>query len=201
MGNHLRNSRLAQGRREQARFPADSIDFTLPPSLMSDMRFVLKQKFWSWGDDFRIQDADGKDVYFVDGKAFSWGDKLSFQDMQGRELAFIRQKLLSWGPTYEIEVHGRLTAIVKKKLFTLLRCKFTVDVPGPDDLEAQGSFLDREYTIARQGRQVAEISKRWFTWTDTYGIEVAEGEDPVLLLATAVVIDMVCHQESKNGSS
>ncbi len=163
---------------------------------MDLMRFVLKQKFWSFGDDFKIQDGNGQDVYFVDGRAFSWGDKLSFRDMQGNELAFIRQKLLSCGPTYEIELHGRLVAVVKKKLFTLMRCKFTVDVPGPDDLEAQGSFLDREYTIERRGRRVAEISKRWFSFTDTYGVEIESGEDPVLLLATAVVIDMVCHQES-----
>ena len=161
------------------------------------MRYVLKQKFWSWGDDFRIQDADGKDVFFVDGRAFSWGDKLSFQDMERNELAFIRQKLLAWGPTYEIEVHGRLVAVVKKKLFTLLRCKFTVDVPGPEDLEAQGSFLDHEYTFECRGREVAQVSKRWFSWTDTYGVDIVSGEDDVLILATAVVIDMVCHQESK----
>ena len=162
------------------------------------MRYVLKQKFWSWGEDFRIQDADGKDVFFVDGRAFSWGDKLSFQDMERNELAFIRQKLLAWGPTYEIEVHGRLVAVVKKKLFTLLRCKFTVDVPGPDDLEAQGSFLDHEYTFERRGREVAQVSKRWFSWTDIYGVDIVSGEDDVLILATAVVIDMVCHQESKH---
>jgi uncharacterized protein YxjI len=163
------------------------------------MRYVLKQKFWSWGDDFRIQDADGKDVFFVDGRAFSWGDKLSFQDMEKNELAFIRQKLLAWGPTYEIEVHGRLVAVVKKKLFTLLRCKFAVDVPGPDDLEAQGSFLDHEYAFERQGREVAQVSKRWFSWTDTYGVDIVGGEDDVLILATAVVIDMVCHQEGKRN--
>jgi uncharacterized protein YxjI len=44
---------------------------------------------------------------------------------------------------------------------------------------------------------VAEVSKRWFSWTDTYGVEVADGEDPVLILASAVVIDMVCHQVEK----
>ncbi len=135
----------------------------------------------------------------MDGRAFSWGDKLSFQDMQKNELAFIRQKLLSWGPTYEIEVHGRLVAVVKKKLFTFLRCKFTVDVPGPDDLEAQGSFLDHEYAFERQGREVAQVSKRWFSWTDTYGVDIADGEDDVLILASAVVIDMVCHQESQRS--
>ena len=162
------------------------------------MRYLLKQKFWSWGDDFRIQDAERRDVYIVDGRAFSWGDRLSFQDMQGRELAFIRQKLLSWGPTYEIERDGRTAAIVKKQLFTLFRCRFTVDVPGPDDLEAQGDFLDHEYQIERQGQPVARVSKKWFSWTDTYGIDVADREDHVLILATAVVIDMVCHQEGKN---
>jgi len=162
------------------------------------MRFVLKQKFWAFGDDFRILDAQGREAYFVDGAAFSWGDKLSFQDARGHELARIRQKLLSWGPTYEIEVGGRLLAVVKKELFTFFRCAFTVDVPGPDDLEARGDFMDHEYVFERRSECVATVSKRWFQWTDTYGVEIASGEDPVLLLASAVVIDMVCHQGDKD---
>jgi len=161
------------------------------------MRYVMKQKLFSWGDDFRIKDADGRDVFFVDGKVFTLRDKLSFQDMNGNELAFIRQKLLSLGPKYEIYREGNLAAVVKKHLFTLFRCKFTVDVPGPDDLEAKGSFLDHEYTFWRGDRSVAEVSKKWFSWTDTYGVDIKDGEDDVLLLASTVVIDMVCHQESK----
>jgi uncharacterized protein YxjI len=162
------------------------------------MRYVLKQKFWSFGDDFTIRDSEGHDVFFVDGRAFSWGDKLSFQDMQRNEVAFIRQKLLSWGPTYEIEREGRQVAVVKKKLFTLLRCRFTVDVPGPDDLEARGSFLDHEYTFERHDQVVAQVSKKWFSWTDTYGVDINADEDPVVILASTVVIDMICHQESKD---
>ena len=77
------------------------------------MRYVMKQKLFSWGDDFTIQNEAGDDVYFVDGKAFSFGDKLSFQDMKGNELAFIRQKVLNWGPTYEIERGGKVVAVVK----------------------------------------------------------------------------------------
>lgn len=161
------------------------------------MRYLMRQKFWAWGDDFVIKDEHGRDLYYVDGRAFSWGDKLSFQDSAKRELAFIRQKLLNWGPTYEIAVHGRVTAVVKKHLFTLLRCRFTVDVPGPDDLEATGSFLDHEYRLERHGQAVAEISKRWFRMTDTYGIDINSGEDDVLILATAVVIDLICHDPKK----
>jgi uncharacterized protein YxjI len=161
------------------------------------MRYMMKQKLFCWGDDFRIKNDTGADAFFVDGRAFSIGNKLSFQDLNGNELAFIRQKLLSWGPTYEITRGDELLAVVKKQLFTFFRCKFTVDVPGPDDLEAQGSFLDMEYTFDRGGRTVAEVSKRWFSWSDTYGVDIAAGEDDVLILASTVVIDMVCHADDK----
>jgi uncharacterized protein YxjI len=163
------------------------------------MRYVMKQKLFSWGDDFMIKDDAGRDVFFVDGKVFTLGDKLAFQDLQGNELAFIRQKLLAWGPTYEIYRGGQLFAVVKKKLFTLFRCKFTVDVPGPDDLEAQGNFTDHEYEFTRAGQPVAHVSKRWFSWTDTYGVDIAQGEDDVLILASTVVIDMACHPEHRHN--
>ena len=161
------------------------------------MRYVMKQKLLAFGDDFTIQDESGRDAYFVDGKAFSIGDKLSFQDMQRNELAFIKQKLFAWGKTYEIYRSGVLAAVVKKELFTLFKCRFTVDVPGPDDLEATGDFLDHEYQFTRGDRAVAVVSKQWFALRDTYGIEVTEGEDPVLVLASAVVIDMACHADRK----
>ena len=161
------------------------------------MRYLMKQKLFCFCDDFAIKNESGQDVFFVDGKALSFGDKLSFQDTKGNELAFIRQKLLAWGPTYEITRDGKLIAVVKKHLFTLFRCKFTVDVPGPDDLEAQGSFMDMEYKFERAGRIVAEVSKRWFAWNDTYGVDIQDDEDDVLILAATVVIDMVCHADNK----
>ncbi len=161
------------------------------------MRYVLRQKVFCFGDDYTIKDAEGNDCFYVDGKALSIGNKLSFQDMQGNELAFIRQKLLSWGPTYEISRGGEVAAVVKEKLFTFFKCRFTVDVPGPDDLEATGDFLDREYTFTCGDRAVATVSKRWFSFSDTYGVEIAEGEDDVLILASVAVIDLCCHADKK----
>ncbi len=161
------------------------------------MRYVMKEKFFAWGDDFAIQDDQGRDVFFIDGKAFSFGDQLSFQDMQGNELAYIKQKVFAWGKTYEVFRGGALAAVVKKELFTLFKGRFTIDVPGPDDLEAEGDFLDHEYEFTRGGRRVAAVSKRWFSLTDTYGVDVGDGEDPVLILASAVVVDMACHPDKK----
>ena len=161
------------------------------------MRYIMKQQLFSWGDDFYIKDESGSDVFFVDGKGFSFGNQLSFQDLSGNELAFIKQKLLSWGPTYEIYLGGELHAVVSKEFFSFFNCKFTVDVPGPDDLEAEGDFLDHEYVFTREGNVTAEVSKQWFSWSDTYGVEIAEREDDILILASTVVIDMACHSDDK----
>jgi uncharacterized protein YxjI len=159
------------------------------------MRYVLKQKLLSWGDDFYIKDESGRNVYFVDGKAFSFGDQLSFQDLDKKELAYIKQIVFSWGKTYEISRSGQVVAVVKKALFAPFHHRFTVDVPGPDDLEAEGNFTDHEYIFRRGDRTVATVSKQWFTWTDTYGIDIAPGEDEVLILASAVVVDQACHPD------
>jgi uncharacterized protein YxjI len=158
----------------------------------------MKQKLFAWGDDFVIKDTDGRDAFFVDGKAFSFGHQLSFQDMQGQELVFIKQKLLSWGPTYEIYQGDRLVAMVKKELFTFFSCRFEIDVEGPDDLTAEGTFTDHEYTITRGGAVVATVSKEWFTFADSYGVDIDDGQDAVLILASTVVIDMACHPDGRH---
>ena len=153
------------------------------------MRYVMKRKLLTWARDFYIRDAEGRDVFFVDGKAFPLVSRQwSFQTLDRRELAFIRQKLVSWIPTYEIYRNGALAAVVKKKPFTLSRYKFSVDVPGLADLEVSGNFLQHEYTFTRSGQPVAEVSKKWLAWSDTYDVEIVDGEDDLLILATTVVI-------------
>lgn len=161
------------------------------------MRYLLKQKLFSFGDDFTIKNEAGDAVFQVDGRAFTLlREKLAFEDMQGKELAFIRERIIALTPSYEILRNGEVAAVVKKDLINLFRCGFTVDVPGPDDLEAQGSLLDHEYTFTRGSRTVATVSKRWFSFTDTYGVDVEAGEDPVLILASTVIIDMICHADA-----
>jgi uncharacterized protein YxjI len=158
------------------------------------MRYTLRQDLIGFGDDFTIKNGDGDEVYRVDGKAFTLlREKLSFEDLNGHELAFIRSKIIALTDSYEILRGDEVAAVVKKDLINVFRCGFTVDVPGPDDLEAQGSLLDHEYAFTRGGKTVATVSKKWFAIRDTYGVDIADGEDPVLILASAVVIDLVCH--------
>jgi uncharacterized protein YxjI len=157
------------------------------------MRYVMRQKLFTLTDDYNITSEDGKPAYYVDGKLLSLGKNLSFQDMEQNELLHIQQKLLNWGPTYEITHNGELAAVVKKELFTFFHCVFHVDEPGHDALTAEGNFNDHEYVFTRAGQEVASVSKQWFTFADTYGVDVNGDEDPVFILACTVVIDEACH--------
>ena len=103
--------------------------------------------------------------------------------------------MLSWGPSYEIYLHGNSYVTVKKELFTFFHEKFTVDVPGPNDLEVTGDFFNFEYDFTRHGDLVASVSKEYFSLTDTYGVDIREGEDEILILVTTVVIDMISHSD------
>ena len=89
----------------------------------------------------------------------------------------------------KIERDGETVATIKKALITPLRDRFAIGVEDGAELSAKGNIVDHEYEIERDGNKVAEISKRWFRIRDTYGIEVAPGENDALILAATVCID------------
>jgi uncharacterized protein YxjI len=60
------------------------------------------------------------------------------------------------------------------------------------------SFTDHEYTFSRGDECVATVSKRWFGFTDIYGVEIADGEDDIMLLDCTVVIDIACHPDHRD---
>jgi len=160
-------------------------------------RYKIRQKLISIGDDFWIEDASGRKVYKVDGKALRIRKTLEFEDANGKKLAQIKERLLSIKDTMVIEdAKGKDIATVKKALIAPLRDKWDVNVKGGKDLTVQGNILDLEYDIKQGRRKVAEVSKKWFTLTDTYGVEIADGQNDILILAIAVAIDMMAHDEA-----
>lgn len=153
-------------------------------------RYKMREKLVAIGDDFYIEDQDGRRAFKVDGKALRVRNTLEFQDLSGNTLYSIQERMARVRDTMEIERDGRRAAIVKKAVITPLRERFTIDGPG-GQMDAQGNILDHEYTISRGGDRVAEISKKWFRLRDTYGVEVNQGEDDALILAIATVIDQM----------
>ena len=160
---------------------------------LGDSHFQMREKMFAIGDDYWIETGRGVRAFKVNGKALRVRDTLIIEDPAGRELQKIQEKKVRVRDTMEIEQDGETVATVKKDLITPLRERFSINVRGGPDLEAQGNIVDHEYSIERGREKVAEVSKRWFRVRDTYGIEVSPGEDASLILAIAVCIDQMTH--------
>ena len=153
----------------------------------------MREKLFAIGDDFWIENEAGERQFKVDGKALRARDTFVLKDSSGDDLFKIQEKKLHIHDTMKVESDGDTVATVKKALITPLRDRFEIELEGAEDLEAKGNVVDHEYKIERDGDRVAEVSKRWFRVRDTYGIEIAPGEDDALILAVTVCIDEMSH--------
>jgi len=156
-------------------------------------KYRMREKIFALGDDYWVEDDAGDRMFKVDGKVLRLRDTLLLKDPSGAELYKVQKKLLHVRNTMQIERDGDTVATVKKALITPFRERFSIAVEDGEDMEAKGNIVDHEYRIERGDERVAEVSKRWFRVRDTYGIEVAPGQDDALMIALTVCIDQMTH--------
>ena len=60
-------------------------------------------------------------------------------------------------------------------------------------MEVKLNILDHEYTIGEGRDKVAEISRKWFRIRDSYGVEIENGQNDIVVLAVTVCIDQMAH--------
>jgi uncharacterized protein YxjI len=149
----------------------------------------MREKLFSIGDDFWVETDDGRRAFKVDGKAVRLRKTFILESPSGEELFKIQEKKLHVRDTMEVEHDGHTVATIKKALVTPLRDRFAIDLEGSGDWSAKGNIVDHEFEIERDGHKIAEISKRWVRVRETYGIEIAPGENDALILAATVCID------------
>ncbi|MFJ8617612.1 LURP-one-related/scramblase family protein [Streptomyces clavifer] len=164
------------------------------------MRLLVRERLFAIGDDYWIEDADGHKVFLVDGKAMRLRDTFELKDAGGRVLVDIRQKLISLRDTMIVERDGAELAKVKRKRLSLLRNHYRVTLVDGTELDVSGKILDREFAIDYDGELLAQISRRWLTVRDTYGIDIVrEDADVPLLVAVAVCVIVLADKEKDDG--
>lgn len=160
------------------------------------MRFILKERIFSLRESYYIRNEQGDNLLEVTGRLIGIRDKLTLRDLQGNVVATITKHLIALRPTYTIARPGQPDATVKKDFINILREGFSVDLEGGlPDLRIQGNIFEHSYTISQKGVPVAQVSKKWISLRDSYVIDVAEGEDAVLLVACAITVDRITHEE------
>ncbi|MFA5885931.1 MAG: LURP-one-related family protein [Acidimicrobiia bacterium] len=153
-------------------------------------KFKMREDLMSFGDDYWIEDEHGDKAFHVNGKALRMRDTWVLEDGQGREVASIKKHSLGRDKIV-IEINGRAATV--KKALVGIRDRFHVEVELGQDLKVHGHIADHEYEIERDGDKIAEVSKKWFRVRDTYGVEIEDDDDAVLVLAVTVAVDSLAH--------
>jgi uncharacterized protein YxjI len=152
-------------------------------------RYTMREKLFAIGDDSWIETEEGERSFKVNGKALRMRRTFVLESPSGEELLKIQEKKLHIRDTMEIERDGHVAVRVQKALVTPLRSRFKIEIEGGGELSAKGNIVDHEYEIERDGEKVAQVSKKWVRVRETYGIEIAPGEEDALILAATVCID------------
>ena len=155
-------------------------------------RYQMREALMTIGDDYWIEDESGDRVFKVDGKAVRVRDTFVLRDADGHEAAKIQERKARVRDTMRIEHPGGEATV--SKAVVGVRDRFKIDVDGGPDLKAHGNIVDHEYEIERDGNTVATVSKRWFRVRETYGVEVAPGQDDAMILAIAVCVDAMSRE-------
>lgn len=156
------------------------------------MRLYIKQKVFSWSDEFTVKDEGGSDRYYVKGELFSFGHKLHIYDTNHREVAYIAQKIFTWMPQFMITINGQEIGKLVKKM-TFFKPSYYIE---GSPLELEGNFLEYDYTLNAHGKSIMRLSKEWFTWGDSYVLDINNPQDELLSLCVVLAID--CEKCSRN---
>lgn len=152
-------------------------------------RYQMREKLFTIGDDFWVETEGGQRAFKVDGRALRIRSTFILESPAGEELFKIQERKLRVRDTMDIERGGDTVATIKKALVSPLRDRFAIELEDGGELSAKGNIVDHEYEIERDGEKIAEVSKRWFRIRDTYGIDIAPGENDALIVAAVVCID------------
>ncbi|MEU8569209.1 LURP-one-related family protein [Streptomyces pathocidini] len=160
------------------------------------MKYLVRDRIFGIGDDYWIEDEQGRKAFLVDGKALRLRETFELKDPRGRVLVTIRKKMLSLRDAMQIERDDQRLATIRRKRLSLLRNHYRVELVDGTTLDVSGKILDREFAVEYEGELLAHISRRWFRVRDTYAVSVVrEDADAALLIAVAVCVIRLAERE------
>ncbi|TMU87104.1 hypothetical protein FGG79_02905 [Bacillus sp. BHET2] len=159
-------------------------------------QLYIKQKVFSLSEKFTIKDQDEKDVYYVEGSFMRVPKTFSIMNTSRDEVALITKKVFSFLPKFFVEVNGQEVLTIKKD-FSFLKARYSIDAAG---IEVQGNWLDMDFQVLHNGRVVGQVGKEWFSWGDSYRVQILDEEMETIIIAVMIAIDCVKSDESAASS-
>jgi len=160
-------------------------------------QLYIKQKFLSLTEQFKVKDEQGNDVYYVEGSFLKIPKTFTIYNMQDEEIARITKKVFAFLPKFIVEMDGKQVITIKKD-FTFFRSRYTIDAAG---VEVRGNWWDMSFQVFQHGEKIGQVSKEWFTWGDSYKVEILKDEMETMIIALVIAIDYVKEAQSAAAAS
>ncbi|MFJ8064309.1 LURP-one-related/scramblase family protein [Psychrobacillus sp. NPDC096426] len=160
-------------------------------------QLYIKQKVFSLGEKFTVKDQQEQDVYYVEGSFMQIPKTFSIMDTTREEVALITKKVFSFLPKFFVEVNGREVLAIKKE-FSFFKARYTIDAAG---MQVHGNWWDMNFQVLQHGEVVGKVSKEWFTWGDSYKVQILDEEMEAIIIALVVAIDCVKADQSSASSA
>ena len=177
-----------------------TVQATSGGSAFTGREFIIEQKIVAMRDTFGIKDRNGNLLAYVKRKIASIGPQFWFESPNGARLGEVKGKVVTVRPTFEIyDIQNQLVSVVKKKVMKLMGSEWWLENPSGQEIgRIKGNITAHDFAIqSPTGAPIAQITKKWVTVRDSYGVEILGSElDPYVILAYAIAMDHVEYKQS-----
>ncbi len=157
------------------------------------MKLYIKQAVFTLGEQFTVKDEFGEDQFYVVGSFLQIPKQFRVLDKNSRQVATIERIMFRMFGQYDIVTNT--DRITLKRQFSLFRQAYIIE---GIDWYLQGNFTSHNYQLIRGGNPIMTLSKHWFTWGDSYELNITNEQDAILALCIAISIDYEILKDQSN---
>ncbi len=177
-------------------------------TLLKSREFVLQEKIMAFRDTLKVLDTNKEVLGLFVKKIMSLGDTYRLRDLEEHDILTIHEKAIALRPTYRFywgsEVDDeKLIGSIKQKLIAIKPSYWFEDAKENKIFTAKGNIFKYEFEIEKDGKEIAEISKKLFKIRDTYGIRVNEdvdNETAMLILGFCIMLQSQKEKEEQGNN-
>lgn len=159
------------------------------------MKYYIKQKVFSIGESFTVVDETGAVAFYVEGSFMAIPKSFRIYDANHHEVCFIEKQLFRFMGHYNIQAKGHARITLARRFMLFFQ---SFEIEGLDWM-LEGSFTRHNYRLIRGQTIIMALQKHWFTWGDSYELNVLNPDDAVLALAIAICVDREIMVDSSNS--
>ncbi|CAF0932089.1 unnamed protein product [Rotaria sordida] len=169
------------------------------PESRNNCRYLIREKFFTIGNSFKIKDELGHNKYIIRSKMWTFGRKLILEDMNGNALLKIHQKAFRFLDQFNIlsardgELNQQVASIRQK--FTFFKNSYKIYSKYGEYKFKGLDVYDQAFVLKnKDDKTIAIVNKKYLAIPHTYDVEVINSindqirEDHAFILALIIAL-------------